>query len=280
MNALSPDIDATVSPGQWMRDNFPTSTRFAYCPNSGNLGDVLIAAGTVIELQKSGLNWSFYDHHSDQKDVDVFVYGGGGNLVPMYKSAMYFLENVSRFGKPIVILPHTVRGHESLLAGLKNTMIFCRDRSSLDYVAQFDNVKCLLGNDMALSIDLSWYGLWVAANWSRLHEDSSEVLYAFRDDVESAGAYELPAGVRNIDLSVVGEGAFGGIASMMVQCASFLTAIGGYGRVVTDRLHVAIAASLLGKTVDLHDNSYGKCSAVFELSLRRRFPRTRLVSHS
>jgi hypothetical protein len=35
---------------------------------------------------------------------------------------------------------------------------------------------------------------------------------------------------------------------------------------------VAIAGALLGIDTTLHDNSYGKNRAVFELSLRGRFP--------
>jgi exopolysaccharide biosynthesis predicted pyruvyltransferase EpsI len=41
--------------------------------------------------------------------------------------------------------------------------------------------------------------------------------------------------------------------------------------IVTDRLHVAIGAALLGKTCALHDNSYGKNAAVYRHSLKYHF---------
>lgn len=47
---------------------------------------------------------------------------------------------------------------------------------------------------------------------------------------------------------------------------------GARGAVETDRLHVAIAASLLGKRVRIQNNSYGKNRAVYEFRLRDRFP--------
>lgn len=44
----------------------------------------------------------------------------------------------------------------------------------------------------------------------------------------------------------------------------------------TDRLHVAIAGALLGKSVELHANSYFKNRAVYQFSLRS-FPSVRFV---
>jgi exopolysaccharide biosynthesis predicted pyruvyltransferase EpsI len=39
----------------------------------------------------------------------------------------------------------------------------------------------------------------------------------------------------------------------------------------TDRLHVAIAGAVLGKSVKFHPNNYFKCRAVFEYSMAHRF---------
>ena len=49
-----------------------------------------------------------------------------------------------------------------------------------------------------------------------------------------------------------------------------LSAIDSFDVIVTDRLHVAIAATLLNKEVYILDNSYGKLSGVYEQSLRGR----------
>jgi len=46
----------------------------------------------------------------------------------------------------------------------------------------------------------------------------------------------------------------------------------------TDRLHVGILSALLGKEVHLYDNLYGKNRAVYEHSMRERFPRVSMFA--
>ena len=55
----------------------------------------------------------------------------------------------------------------------------------------------------------------------------------------------------------------------------FLNALRSQTEVYTDRLHVAIACGLLGVNCLLSPNSYFKCSAVYEHSVRHRFPHVR-----
>lgn len=47
-----------------------------------------------------------------------------------------------------------------------------------------------------------------------------------------------------------------------------LFVISFYDKIITDRLHVAIAAALLDKEVYIVDNSYGKLSAVYSRTLK------------
>ena len=60
-----------------------------------------------------------------------------------------------------------------------------------------------------------------------------------------------------------------------IATAEFLSAMLPFDEVVTDRLHGAIGAALLGKRVVMRDNSYGKNADVYEFSLAERFPRMR-----
>ena len=61
--------------------------------------------------------------------------GGGGNLVPMYDSTRLAFDRFLGKAARIVLLPHTVRGHEDLLARLDATCtIFCRDEASFAHV--------------------------------------------------------------------------------------------------------------------------------------------------
>ena len=55
---------------------------------------------------------------------------------------------------------------------------------------------------------------------------------------------------------------------MRILSKLFMQAIDSVEVVVTDRLHVGLVATLLGKKVFLFDNSYGKVSGIFEQSLK------------
>ncbi len=52
----------------------------------------------------------------------------------------------------------------------------------------------------------------------------------------------------------------------------FLRAIDAFERVVTDRLQVAIGGALLGKPVQFYPGAYYKNRAVFEHSIKDKFP--------
>jgi hypothetical protein len=106
-----------------------------FVTNPGNAGDGLIAAGT----------WQFFDQMrlhpivSKVKQVrrgDIAIYSGGGNLVPEYPACKEFLERCLEVGVDrALILPHTIRGHEQLLASLDERFtLVCRDTESLDRV--------------------------------------------------------------------------------------------------------------------------------------------------
>ena len=45
-------------------------------------------------------------------------------------------------------------------------------------------------------------------------------------------------------------------------------AIQPFKKIITNRLHVAITAALMGKTVEMHDNDYGKLSSVWKMSMQ------------
>ena len=51
--------------------------------------------------------------------------------------------------------------------------------------------------------------------------------------------------------------------------------ISKFKTVRTNRLHIGIMSAMLGRQVDLFDNSYGKIRDVFDYSLREQFPNVR-----
>ena len=96
-----------------------------------------------------------------------------------------------------------------------------------------------------------------------------QVLNAFRTDVEKT-TIDIPK--SNIDLSQVFAADDMSPASSLHATYWMMRFINGFEIVRTNRLHIGIMSAMLGKQVDLLDNSYGKIRDVFNHSLRDQFP--------
>ena len=175
-----------------------------------------------------------------------------------------------------------MRGHEDLLGLLDDrAFVFLREKTSLDYVATaapaahpaFDHDMAFHADITALRARRGLSGFRVSrGNLSRLalltalnlNALTTNRLTAFRTDREAGGAGHARLGRDVSKLTAFGT-------ATEEQCrfsaAQFIQTIDRFEEVDTDRLHVAIAAALLGKPARLHDNSYYKNRAVFRSSL-------------
>jgi exopolysaccharide biosynthesis predicted pyruvyltransferase EpsI len=263
-----------------------------FVTNPGNAGDGLIAAGT----------WQFFDQMrldpivSKVKQVrrgDIAIYSGGGNLVPEYPACKEFLEWCLEVGVDrALILPHTIRGHEQLLASLDDRFtLVCRDTESLDRVrVSAPRARVVLAPDLALCLDVerlrescrsmtarrrfaldlvvhgqaARYFRW-RRTLQRLKHQRSGTLYVLRADAEApAGA----SGDPRWDISKHYISKFRSRYECDFVSRDILDFMEGVPAIVTNRLHVGIAGALIGKPVTFRDNSYGKIRAVFNTSLR------------
>lgn len=275
-------------------------------PNPGNAGDSLLAVAARQKFRKLGLRVHEIGPDFDATDK-VVVYGGGGNLVRYYRVASDFLERHHERARHLVVLPHSVDGHEDLLGRLgPNVTIVCRERFSFQHCSRHAHrANVLLGHDLAIETELRplrpWAGPVELATHGLVHLVGAKAplparvayarkvvgalrrtlstslstgprLPAFRTDIEN-GIGDVPAG--NLDLSelfMLHDATRRGANLCVRLLCGFLSR---HEVVATDRLHVAIAAALLGLEVELHPNSYYKCAAVWEHSLKSRFPRIR-----
>ena len=217
----------------------------------GNYGDSLIWHGTKILLNELNISDSYVEIDSP-KNSDVLFIDGGGNFVNYYSDVRDFLIKKHDLYKEIVILPHTIFGDKQIdtlnnLSG--NITVFCREKVSFDFVKQ----NFLKGN-VYLWHDCAFYNTFPKSL------DGSGVLNAFRKDKESI-LDSIPN--SNNDLS------YNGYATKPLD--ELINSLKQYGEINTDRLHIAICATLLGKKVNLFHNSYYKNEAVFDYSLRK-FP--------
>lgn len=261
--------------------------RLLYVPNEGNAGDALIAAGTWQFFDDMGLAPA-YAKVRDIRRGDALIYAGGGNLVPEYAGASRFLERCLEVGvASVLVMPHTIRGHEALLARLDERFtLVCRDRASVDRVRSTGTgAQVLYAPDMALYIDVPrlfercqsyrGFGFW----WRMAHHDrlmpylrwrlalarralpSHLHLDVIRVDAEAIAA--LP-GDKHWDMSNLYGSKFRLREESDLVTRDFLHFFGQLVAVRTNRLHAGVAAALMGCEVTYLDNSYGKIGAVYD----------------
>lgn len=228
--------------------------------NPGNAGDGIIACGlrTLLEYYNIETVTINYPNHSNGETLFVF---GSGALCRTYCYAAEWLLFYIDIYQNIVILPCSIDANfwpvRRMLYKLpKNTIIFCRERISYDNTLNViqDQSRVLLNHDLAF--------------YNKITEtqcnDASNILFAFRTDAESRMPF-LPG--QNFDLSKIGNETSGLLLIEILR---------PFDIIYTDRLHIAIAGSLLQKHVVMFPNNYHKLVAVYDFSLTD-YPRTRLA---
>jgi exopolysaccharide biosynthesis predicted pyruvyltransferase EpsI len=251
-----------------------------FVPNEGNAGDCLIFAATLDAFAKASVDVEVVDNRGDFRDRVVFL-GGGGNLVGIYRGMRETIEPCRDHAARIILLPHTIRANGDLIPSLDHrTTIWCRDVRSFEHVAALNpRLDCRLTHDMAFHCDVTrllgdpicnelgpaMLDAGLARHRTSLDRLSAAAVVRFmRTDREALPAHV----VTDLDVSR----AFGRVAdaeTSKLAAWCFLKTIAVAKRVVTDRLHVAIACALLHKECELLDNSYNKNREIYAHSLRR-----------
>lgn len=245
--------------------------------NPGNGGDALIASGTLKVFDKLKLNYVIKSAIDNPiYNNSVLIYGGGGNLVDNYSDCRNFLKNNINRNNIIIILPHTIKGNNKLINKFdKNVFVCCREKISYNHVLK--NIKfpnnVFLFDDMAFNLnDMQ----------KKFANNKNKNIYKigifFRTDKESKNKKSLFY-KNNVDLSKKYNYDYKMSNINKVNKATFdiFNEIDKYQEINTDRLHIAIAGSLLGKKTNLYQNNYYKNKAVYEYSIKNRFKNTILI---
>ena len=277
----------TVNVSHFLRHWAKNLSNALYIPNPGNAGDAAIATATTQMFRQicAPVVPGCIDDIIDGTNV---IIGGGGNLVPYYTDVRkILLACLARNVKKCLLLPHTIRGHEDVLAQLDERFtILCRDKPSYQHVTNHaPHVHAAMARDMVFELDIeelkrstkTWrhkLALLQDAYWRtnlfrwrratlRIRPDSHGTLRIFRSDVESVDSDRTR---RKSDLMHFHginrySPATDQITLDVIKC------INRAERVITDRLHVSLIAAMLGKKVCLLENSYGKVADVWELAM-------------
>lgn len=260
-----------------------------------NVGDILIYLGTeeFINTHNIDIQYRAFQkniNHSKLKKVDTILFQGGGNFGDLYIKHQSLREMIiKRYpDKQIVMLPETIY-FNSLVEQEKSAKVFrthkdltlyVRDTRSFDIAKSFtDNVKLM--PDMAHSL----HPLVDAKEVVNQGDKIKRILNLKRKDIESStnqSALDKQA-FDWINMLTLSDHLLLRLFKKMqklpvikhkltknwkLQSDALLFSASNYflahEQVHTDRLHGLILAVLLGRQVELFDNSYGKNSAYYQ----------------
>lgn len=233
--------------------------KIIYIPNPGNFGDGLIRYGTKqlfldhqivhdeLNVRYSHVKFQLTPYLLKNKNY-YFVYGGGGAWSEAYGFAKNTVKYIDRFTSDYTVLPSTYA-----LAGIPSKgRLYRRD--------QGDSIKfspsSIFCHDMAL------YSACRPGSKASYPAPTKGAGICMRTDHESRFAGQaVPA--NNVDLSIVGD--------HMCNGDDLLKMVAEYDHITTDRLHICIAACIVGRPVDLITGSYFKIKAIYESSIKVMF---------
>ncbi len=178
--------------------------------------------------------------------------GGGGAWSRNFSLSRQETLAVAQQAHHVLVLPTT---YDLPPAGLDNVTYFSRDRFS-SLKAVHESLFC---HDMAFFTDI------------KVREPSERAwkLFAMRNDREGHGYgqhFHL-----NFDVSMLGDGDYRFVDP-------FFNIINNFKVISTDRMHIAIAAGMLGLQVNLVPGNYPKSSDVYRSSIQDAYSNVRLKS--
>ena len=227
----------------------------------GNFGDQLIYQGTEVLL--SSMNVPFTQvgvQKIPETTGDLLVIPGSGAWTASHHEWLPELVlKASCSFKSIVILPSAFDPNVELVAealSLKNVFPFAREDNSYNRVKTFAKIE--LGFDPALYA-LPKRSLYSQTPLDFQTQDLKQTLVALRTDNGSLLQMQNLRINENLNDDI------------SVSCQSFehfLQKIEASTTVITDRLHVAVAAFLMGKSLICIDPHESKISNYFQFVLR------------
>ena len=259
----------------------------------GNHGDTLIHMGHVKKLEEHGFSYSCFNLEERYSrdpvlaakylvniglwkmgskdgfrlvdvpgDTELILFEGGGYINDIWYGPTLLNQVLRRNHQPVAVGPQSIR----LSAGTFETYkedrplhLFCREEASLVQLNQMDltgNVVTQKSPEVALYLTREDLDGYIEPR------DPGYQLVAFRNDKESA----LSAGLKREVMGGCANSVISDV-SMKGSLTDFVSAVEYAGEVFTDRLHVAILGSILGRKVTLFGNIYHKNRGVWEYSL-------------
>lgn len=210
----------------------------------GNVGDWLIEESAIQLFNYFNINFSYVNNRKNPfsfnesvcNEVDEFVCNGGGNLGELYKNNQKIRQELFIYNKPITILPQTFTNS---VENLPYKKVWVRERRSLCFHADAE-----LAPDLALGY--VYEGI--------IPQPELEEGIWLREDVEKTQFNKKES--------------LGDPAKICKSPKEYILLASKYKKIITNRLHFAIAGLIAGREVTLIPNSYFKNKSVWDIWLK------------
>lgn len=260
----------------------------------GNHGDTLIHMGHVKKMEEHGFDYTCYNLEEKYSrnpflaakylanillwklgsgwgfklvdipsNVELILFEGGGYVNDVWFGQPLLNQVLKRNHQTVAVGPQSYRFSKASIETYdeaRKLYLFCRENPSFEHMKQMD-----LPSNIHLD-ESPEVALFLTRNDLTQYMDPRETGYqllAFRKDKESAIGWDLIEEILHQcenpiqrDISVKGT------------LSEFISYVEYAERIFTDRLHVAILGSILGKDVTLFGNMYHKNRGVWEKSLQ------------
>jgi exopolysaccharide biosynthesis predicted pyruvyltransferase EpsI len=230
----------------------------------GNVGDLLIWEGTQSLLKNQSINFEYisvknvFDDLTNYSESTLVIPGSGAMTSRWHEWLPATVIAASTHFKKVVILPSEYEPEVEIVhraLSLKNVWAFAREEKSYRKIKQYGRA--------AIALDPALYAFEFerANHLERSDQDLGVVLLALRTDAGSMLPVSNLKQVKpNNDISLT-----------CGNLDEFLDLIQRHDSVITDRLHVAVASLMLGKTVRYVDPHNQKISRYAKFNFQDEF---------
>jgi exopolysaccharide biosynthesis predicted pyruvyltransferase EpsI len=210
----------------------------------GNVGDWLIEDSAVQLFNKFGINFKYVNSrlapNKYNEEVcrwaDEFVFNGGGSMGDLYTIGPNIRKEIlDRYKKPMTILPQTFNSREDL----NYKKVWVRDNESLKYRGDAE-----IAPDLALGYEFK----------SKIPKAIEDIGVWLREDVEMK--------------DFIGISSLGDPVKICKTPEEYILLASKYKKIVTNRLHFAIAGLIARREVVLLPNKYFKNYSVWDTWLK------------
>lgn len=222
-------------------------------------------------LDDLAYKWTIKEDKIHECSADVILIQGGANLNDMWGHGLHILRNIIKNSplSRIIVAPQSywfknTRFQNLLKNSRQEIDLFARERYSHSLLCAMDlprNAHVYLSQDSAFYLSKTdFHPTQGSYDLICPRLDKESLVNWNIEDMQNCDIIDLRGSIENV---LIGD------ISCYVDFDYFVKIVEGAKRVFTDRLHIAIFSTIMGKTTFLYPNCYYKNKGVYEYSLNK-----------